>query len=112
MISKVALLAVSVATATAFTAPASSLPSMSAGRRSCSLSRVAMAEKKEEDSALVQRRAVVGGLFSLLLPLALPGEADAAKSGGRVGGGGGFRARSAPRAPVGGGGGFARPSVT
>lgn len=61
----------------------------------------------------MQRRAVVGGLFSLLLPLALPGEAEAAKSGGRVGGGGGFRARSAPRAPVGGGSaGFARPSVT
>jgi len=46
------------------------------------------------------RRAVVGGLFALLTPLAgLPDSAEAARSGGRAGGGrGGFSSRAATKA--------------
>jgi len=54
--------------------------------------------KSEEDVAaesLQKRRMVVGGLFALLAPIAgLPEGADAAKSGGRMGGGS-FRSKAA-----------------
>ena len=54
--------------------------------------------KSEEDTAadnLNKRRMVVGGLFGLLA--GLPEAADAARSGGRMGGGS-FKPKAAPRA--------------
>ena len=81
---------------------------------------IAMKGSSEDDLAaanLAQRRMVVGGLFALLAPLAgLPEGAEAAKSGGRVGGGSfrskapaaAPRSRAAPTAPT----VITRPSVT
>lgn len=88
------LLAAAVALAGAFAPASSNLPTIRRMKAQCSL-----VMKSEEDIAaenLAKRRVVVGGLFALLAPIAgLPEGADAAKSGGRMGGGS-FRPKSAP----------------
>jgi len=89
--------------AAAFAAAPSALPSLRRAGAQCS----AVVMKSEQDIAaesLSKRRMVVGGLFALLAPLTgLPTDADAARSGGRVGGGS-FRPKAAPsgggRTPV------------
>jgi len=85
--------------AAAFMATPSALPSLRRTGAQCT----AVVMKSEQDAtsqSLSTRRMVVGGLFGLLAPLAgmtsLPADADAARSGGRVGGGS-FRPKSAPR---------------
>jgi len=85
--------------AAAFMATPSALPSLRRTGAQCT----AVLMKSEQDAtsqSLSTRRMVVGGLFGLLAPLAgmtsLPADADAARSGGRVGGGS-FRPKSAPR---------------
>ena len=108
--------------ASAFAPASSVLPSLR--RSSAQGHAISMKSSSEEEMAadsLAQRRMVVGGLFALLAPLAgLPEGAEAAKSGGRMGGGS-FRSKGA--APRGGGGRAApraptaptvisRPSVT
>ena len=101
------------ASAAAFAPAPSALPSLHRTRAQCS----SIAMKSEEDVAadtLAQRRIVVGGLFALLAPLAgLPQGAEAAKSGGRMGGGS-FRPKAAsPRAaPRAAAPAASRPSVT
>mmetsp|Transcript_30498 Transcript_30498/g.59571 ORF Transcript_30498/g.59571 Transcript_30498/m.59571 type:complete len:219 (-) Transcript_30498:520-1176(-) len=74
----------------------STLPARAATRAAtCSLS---MQQGKDEgEKGLDTRRAVVGGLFSLMIgaQTLIPTEAEAAKSGGRVGGG--FKKMSSSR---------------
>jgi uncharacterized membrane protein len=115
---RVLLLAAACASASAFAPGSSVLPTLRRATAQCS----SIVMKSEEDLAadnLSKRRMVVGGLFALLAPIAgLPQGADAAKSGGRMGGGsfrpkggGGAaprgRAAPAPAAPT-----VVRPSVT
>merc|ERR1719331_1009810 len=110
---RVVFLAALCASAAAFAPAPSALPSLHRTRAQCS----SIAMKSEEDVAadtLAQRRIVVGGLFALLAPLAgLPQGAEAAKSGGRMGGGS-FRPKAAsPRAaPRAAAPAASRPSVT
>lgn len=95
------IVAVLAAGASAFAPASSILPSLR--RVGTQGPAIAMKSSSEDDVAasnLAQRRIVVGGLFALLAPLAgLPQGAEAAKSGGRMGGGG-FRSK-APAAPRG-----------
>lgn len=110
---RVVFLAALCASAAAFAPAPSALPSLHRTRAQCS----SIAMKSEDDVAadtLAQRRIVVGGLFALLAPLAgLPQGAEAAKSGGRMGGGS-FRPKAAsPRAaPRAAAPAASRPSVT
>ena len=81
--------------------------------RSAAISALKMAEEKNGEQPKVDRRAVLGGLFTLLVtgPLAFPNDAEAVRSGGRVSSGG-IRSRvAAPRARV-AAPAAARPSVT
>merc|ERR1712216_303385 len=110
---RVVFLAALCASAAAFAPAPSALPSLHRTRAQCS----SIAMKSEDDVAadtLAQRRIVVGGLFALLAPLAgQPQGAEAAKSGGRMGGGS-FRPKAAsPRAaPRAAAPAASRPSVT
>jgi uncharacterized membrane protein len=92
---KVLLLAATAAVASAF-APGSTLPSLRrAATAQCSSSIVMKSEEDVAAESLQKRRMVIGGLFALLAPIAgLPEGADAAKSGGRMGGGS-FRSKAA-----------------
>ena len=105
-----AILAALAVGASAFAPASSVLPSLR--RAPVQGPAIAMKSSSEEDVAaasLAQRRMVVGGLFALLAPLAgLPEGAEAAKSGGRMGGGS-FRSKAA--APRGGGGRAAPPTA-
>ena len=115
---RVGILAALCVSANAFAPSSSALPSLRRGGAQCSY----IVMKSEEDLAannLAKRRMVVGGLFAGALSLAgLPENAEAAKSGGRMGGGsfrpkaaptgGGRAAARAPPAPT----VISRPSVT
>jgi len=112
------IIAALAAGASAFAPASSVLPSLC--RSGAQGPAITMKSSSKDDLAaanLAQRRMVVGGMFALLAPLAgLPEDAEAAKSGGRVGGGS-FRSkapaapprsRAAPTAPT----VITRPSVT
>jgi hypothetical protein len=115
---RVGILAALCVSANAFAPSLSASPSLRRGGAQCS----SIVMKSEEDLAasnLAKRRMVVGGLFAGALSLAgLPENAEAAKSGGRMGGGsfrpkaapagGGRAAARAPPAPT----VISRPSVT
>ena len=88
------LLAAAAAFAGAFAPGSSTLPSIRRAKAQCSLVMKSEADVAAEN--LSKRRLVVGGLFAMLAPIAgLPEGADAAKSGGRMGGGS-FRPKAAP----------------
>mmetsp|Transcript_18115 Transcript_18115/g.38254 ORF Transcript_18115/g.38254 Transcript_18115/m.38254 type:complete len:229 (-) Transcript_18115:108-794(-) len=70
-------------------------------QRQCSLNSIKMSDNEESKSTPLDRRAVLTGLFGLLVtgPLAFPGDAEAARSGGRISSGGIKASRSVRVAP-------------